>query len=121
MYLTAPKGLKMVKLSKTSIRVSWNPIPDSDGRSVSGYRIKYAKSNSGDYDEMEVKSDQTEVEITGLEANTEYKIQVAGLHSDGKRNGPYTDQLEVRTTSSKYSVRIYVYTKFSIVLYLSSN
>lgn len=101
----APKGLKVVKTSQTSITVNWNPIYDG---LLSGYRIKYAKSDSDDYADMRVNFDQTEAEITKLEASTGYKIQVAGIYWEGDKLGPYTDEIEGSTASSKFTNRINV-------------
>lgn len=94
LYYLAPKGLKLVEVNLKSITVVWQPIPNG---SPSGYRIRYSKSGSGDYDSLDVKSDQTQAEITNLEENTEYEIRVTGLFRDGKSEGSYTDKIEAKT------------------------
>lgn len=94
LYYLAPKGLKLVDVNLKSITVAWQPIPND---SPSGYRIRYSKSGSDDYDSLDVKSDQTQAEITNLEENTEYEIRVTGLFRDGKSEGSYTDKIEAKT------------------------
>lgn len=76
-------------------------VSDGDG-GVSGYRIRYAKSCSDDYDSIDVNSDQIETKITALEANTVYRIQVAGLFQEGKLVGPYSDSIEGKTVSGEF-------------------
>lgn len=102
----------MVKASQTSITVTWNPIYDGF---LSGYMIRYAKSGSDDYAGMQVNFDQTEAEITRLEASTKYKIQVAGKYWEGNEFGPYTKEIEGSTASSKFTCGINVYVNSCLV------
>lgn len=99
-----------MKTNFTSVIVAWRSIPGSDGNiALSGYRIKYAKSDSGDYASIETKSNQTQVELTNLEENTEYDIRVAGLFEDGMREGLYSDKIAAKTLkqSSKFTLNFF--------------
>ena len=103
MIYIEPTGLKVVTTSQNSITVSWDQLS-----SVSGYKIRYAKSNSNNQKYMTVSSDQREVEITELKKNTAYNIQVAGIYFvDGnEKDGPYSNNVEGRTLSHKYGMTI---------------
>ena len=74
-----PAGPTLTALSTTSIRASWT-APDSE-QSISGYTIRHAKTDTDDWTER--TSTGTTTDITGLETNTEYDVQVKAHSADG--------------------------------------
>ena len=121
MHHLAPTGLKVVKSSFKSITVQWDPISDSDRRdSLLGYRIRYAKFGTDDYAFMEVMPDKTEVSISSLKRNTEYKICVAGLFNEGMEQGSYSDTIVAKTekkTSKLTMIRFNFYGTNSVEIF----
>lgn len=95
---SAPTGLHLVERSSTSITIKWQPLPVGDLYNIlSGYRIKYTKSGSGDYASIDIKkSDQIQCEITNLEKSTTYEIWVARLYLSGS-TGPYSQEIKATT------------------------
>lgn len=100
--------------SSTSITVRWNPIVHESNKygSLTGYRIKYAKSGSDDSSNIDIKADQTQAEISNLEESTEYKVSVAGLYKSGM-TGQYSEEVEAKTlkASSEFVLTICAYIK----------
>lgn len=88
----------MVQKSSTSITLKWQTIIGG----LSGYKIKFKKAGNGQYEYKDIRSKyafQLQVEISDLEKNTLYQIQVAGYTEDGV--GPYSEMILEKTEDGK--------------------
>lgn len=88
----------MVQKSSTSITLKWQTIIGG----LPGYKIKFKKAGNGQYEYKDIRSKyafQLQVEISDLEKNTLYQIQVAGYTEDGV--GPYSEMILEKTEDGK--------------------
>ena len=92
----APTGLRAAALSATSVRLSWNDLPDE-----TEYMLR--RSLDGEYwysvDAVYPPADTTEYTVTGLAANTAYDFKLRGINDSGL--GAYCEP--VRVTSTRVS------------------
>lgn len=88
---SAPERFQVVEKGSAFIIVKWKSILGQ----LSGYRIRYKKAGSSQYTYMEISHWKSQVDITSLEKNTVYDIQVAGYTEDG--TGPYSEKITERT------------------------
>lgn len=84
--LPAPTGLTGTAVSKTSVRLKWNPVPGADYYRVYRKGVAY---NIG-------SSEDTVIEVGGLQANTSYTFHVRAVGEDGKY-GPASATKTVKT------------------------
>lgn len=85
--LTAPTGLKVVKKTKTTVDVTFNPVAGA---------VFYYAYRSGVTDNVSGSRD-TKITVSGLTAGKTYKIAVAAAASTGKV-GPKSSYVSVTTT-----------------------
>jgi len=71
----APTGVSASAISSSSIRVSWNTVPGA-----TGYDVFYAV----EYSYYSLTTTSSPATITGLNANTTYKIFVEAINSAGR-------------------------------------
>ena len=95
----APTNLQVLEKGSTSITLTWKAIIGQ----VSGYKIRYKKEGNGPYAFVYVGvshwQSQWQANITDLEKNTAYEIQVAGYTEDGI--GPYSGGIIEKTKNGK--------------------
>ena len=84
--LPAPTGLTGTAISKTSVRLKWNPVPGAAYYRVYRKGVAY---NIG-------SSEDTVIEVGGLQPNTSYTFHVRAMGDDGKY-GPASATKTVKT------------------------
>lgn len=71
-----------------SLDIAWNPTADTD---VSVYRIRYGTDPANLSDTVEVPSNQTTAQLTGLKTGVEYVIRVSTVRPSGCESAPSTE------------------------------
>ena len=69
-------------INDSEIRVNWD-APTSPGTPITFYRIRY-NDGSGNTLTPQIPADQTQYTLTGLDASTEYSIQVRAWNMEGR-------------------------------------
>ena len=69
----------LTALSDTSVRVTWAKAVNYGHPSITGYRLKYGRTST----KIITDGSATESTITGLEPDTEYRIQVSARNAHG--------------------------------------
>ena len=83
-----PKELSALKITETTITLSWEEPSPSDVPIVS-YEVQYRKGGE-EFKKVEksLTHEDLTCEVTGLVANTEYQFRVAAINTAGR--GPFT-------------------------------
>ena len=101
----SPINMSAHSLSSTSILVQWGEVPDTDKNGIIlSYTVNYQATPEGSLLQSHVVSPSIrEVTLTGLDKNTEYKIEVFANTSKG--GGPKSEPISVQTDEdSKYII-----------------
>ena len=69
-------------INDSEIRVNWD-APTSPGTPITFYRVRY-NDGSGNTLTPQLPADQTQYTLTGLDASTEYSIQVRAWNAEGR-------------------------------------
>ena len=100
-----PSNFSLVEIGLTSITVKWQPIPPGSTNGLLGYRLKYKKYfQHGEYSYLDTASDELQANITKLEMDTVYSIQVAGVVFSGF--GDFADEIIVQTKTCKLRINL---------------
>ncbi len=89
------RNLSATAQSSTAIGASWD-APNTGGRVLS-YRVRYRANSSGTWSVAAAAHTATSIEITGLDAETEYQIEV-------RANGPVANSTVETTTAQTNGV-----------------
>ncbi|XP_035260908.1 protein sidekick-1 isoform X3 [Anguilla anguilla] len=99
----APSSVSVRTASETSLWLRWVPLQDTEyngNPETVGYRIKLWRADQQGEAQIRVLSDRLEREATleGLEAWTEYQLQIQAFNSIGP--GPWSETVKGRTRES---------------------
>lgn len=75
----APRNLAVLETMPGFLRVGWDDVGESDDWTLDHYAVRVTNRD----DAIEVPSDETEVEVDGLQPGTGYRIGVAAVDEDG--------------------------------------
>ena len=91
-----PKELSALKITETTITLSWKESNPSDVPLVD-YEVQYKKSGE-EFEKVEksLTHEDLTCEVTGLVAHTEYQFRVAAINTAGR--GPFTDVINEFTS-----------------------
>ena len=82
----APPGSPVVSPvpgSATSLEATWTPRATPDRPHVTGYDVQYRKSGDTEWNNGPQNRPSARAEITGLEAGTDYDVQVRATNAEG--------------------------------------
>jgi fibronectin type 3 domain-containing protein len=81
-------GVSATMTDLSSIRVSWNPVPNTNSYTVSNYRVYRSDSEDGVYSQVgsNISSTSTSWTNTGLSPNTTYYYKVSAYMYDNSYN-----------------------------------
>ncbi|KAG5854527.1 hypothetical protein ANANG_G00038760 [Anguilla anguilla] len=104
----APSSVSVRTASETSLWLRWVPLQDTEyngNPETVGYRIKLWRADQQGEAQIRVLSDRLEREATleGLEAWTEYQLQIQAFNSIGP--GPWSETVKGRTRESVHPLR----------------
>ena len=96
--LPAPTGVNVKEVKSTAIKITWQPLAGA-----SGYIISYNKTGSGSngQNKQVVDNNTTHYDLTDLEENTSYDINVEGYTEDAGDGRRKNDRAMIKETTGK--------------------
>jgi len=105
-----PQKVKLQPINSTTVTVSWQPPPDADLNGIlKGYQLRYfAVNETGDPlsapEHINLTLYRSELNLTGLQPNTLYVIQVAAYTQPGL--GEFSKPKRIRTKGSGRQMKL---------------
>ena len=96
----------MAEVGLTSVTVKWKPIPEgSRNGALTRYLVRYKKFSDNEFKYLSTASTVFEGQLTDVEKDTFYSIQVAGTTFSGV--GVYSHEIITRTKKCMLIILIY--------------